>query len=261
MANKLNLFTLVYIAVACGHGKGVGQLERLLSKEGHKDSAEVPPPMPHEGVSPCAPPPEWQVSLCVDAPPLAGKTYSRSNRSAADCEKGLKSGVEMSCRDTLEFRADGTVDYLIGGGDIIERTCFHQQGGCVAIGDFKRGDYNTLPDRSFSLSKEGHSLTDNVRQVVYMLDATSTCQQQRTALDAAISELSVCSTRSDCSYKGVHPQFGCFLVFNKNRPTAAVEEMIDSYSTGACWNGSTTDCMNVNDNMLKCTANKCLLEP
>jgi hypothetical protein len=118
------------------------------------------------------------------------------------------------------------VDYLIGGGDIVERSCYHQQGGCLAMGDFKKGDLNSLPNKSFSVSEDGGIVSDNVRQVAYAVDLgqPGDCQQRRSQIEAALDEVAICSVDADCSYKGLHPHYGCFFTFNKSNNTTLVEE-------------------------------------
>ena len=86
------------------------------------------------------------------------------------------------------------------------------------------------------------------------------CPQRRSQIEAALDEVAICSIDADCSYKGLHPHYGCFFTFNKSRNTTLVEELVNSYSTSECWDGSTTDCARVDREMLKCKNSRCIFE-
>ena len=90
--------------------------------------------------------------------------------------------------------------------------------------------------------------------------AQEDCQQKRSRIDATLAEVAVCSVDADCSYKGLHPHYGCFFAYNKSKDTTLVEELVNAYSTGSCWDGSSTDCASVGQEMLKCKEAKCTFE-
>lgn len=82
------------------------------------------------------------------------------------------------------------------------------------------------------------------------------CMQERQEIDAAFERINYCIQDLDCKWTVLNPHYGCYHYHHKDADASSLQERVDAYSAGSCWDGSTTSCAPVDS--LSCKAGRCV---